>query len=353
MASERATRSAHPNRVGAVLVAAGRSSRVGTMKQLLDWHGRSILRHLSSVLLDADLDPVVVVLGHEAERLREEIDDLPLRVVVNEDYDRGMFSSVQCGFRALMEEVDACVVALVDQPRIDPDLLRRLVREHMHEGAQVTIPVYAGQTGHPIVVGRNVATASTRTEGNATLRDVLSAFSDLTHHARADGDCILTDIDTLEEYERQLSLSTLEIRPATEEDYAFLKHVHHVALPEVVDATWGWDEAYQDRFFDDHWTSDDTWIIMVKGKAIGMYSVTRENRDLFLASIMFMPEWQGRGFGTHVIRSVLALAAQDKSAVRLRVLKANRARRLYERLGFVVTDETKTHFVMVARPLAR
>ncbi len=204
--------------VGGVLLAAGRSSRVGTMKPLLDWRGRTMLRHITRVLLDAYLDPLVIVLGHEAERLRSEVDDLPVQVAVNDDYDRGMFSSVRCGLRGLTDRVDACVLALVDQPRIDAELVRRLIREHTQSEAAVTLPAYAGQTGHPIVLSRTVIDAALRADANATLRDVLAAFADRTRRVEVASDSVLKDIDTMDDYRRQRDLLPSESPVDTPEE---------------------------------------------------------------------------------------------------------------------------------------
>lgn len=189
--------------IGGVLLAAGRSSRVGSMKQLLDWRGRTLLRHVTQVLLDADLDPVLVVLGHEADRLRREVEDLPVRVVENVEYDWGMFSSVQCGLRAFCAETDMCVLALVDQPAIDAGLIRDLIREHTRGDALVTMPVYAGQSGHPVVLDRQVIDAVVHAPSDVTLRDVLTGFADSTRRIEVGTDSVLHDIDTMADYERQ------------------------------------------------------------------------------------------------------------------------------------------------------
>lgn len=193
-----------PDPVGGVLLAAGASRRVGHLKQLLDWGGQSILRHVAQTLLDAGLDPVGVVLGHERDRLAKELAGLAVRIVENPDYEAGMVSSVRCGLGSLPPETAACVIALVDQPRVTAEVIRRLVERHRRSGAAVTLPRCGGQTGHPVVVGRDVITAVLSATSDSTLREVLSGFAARTSYLDVEDDSVLRDIDTQAAYEQEL-----------------------------------------------------------------------------------------------------------------------------------------------------
>jgi molybdenum cofactor cytidylyltransferase len=190
-------------RTAGILLAAGASRRVGQLKQLLDWNGRSILRHTAGTLVAAGLDPVCVVLGHQRDRLASELADLGVHIIDNPDYDASMFSSVQCGLKALPQEVVGSLIALVDQPRIDSELIKQLVEDHLRSGAAVTLPRHQGSTGHPIVMGRDAIAAVLAAPPMATLREVLTRFADRTHHVDVRTDSVLRDIDTLLDYERE------------------------------------------------------------------------------------------------------------------------------------------------------
>lgn len=192
-----------PATAAGVLLAAGMSRRVGQLKQTLDWSGKSILRHTATTLLDAGLTPVLVVLGHERERLTDELYGLDVVVVKNADYHKGMFSSVQAGLSALPGNVSRCAICLVDQPGIEPDVIRRLVRVSNEHSAAVVIPRHQGQTGHPVIVTREVIQASLAAEPAATLRDVLAGFANRTRYVDVETDSVVCDIDTLDDYEQQ------------------------------------------------------------------------------------------------------------------------------------------------------
>ncbi|MBN2562122.1 MAG: GNAT family N-acetyltransferase [Phycisphaerae bacterium] len=138
------------------------------------------------------------------------------------------------------------------------------------------------------------------------------------------------------------------LRPATDQDYDFLKRLHHAALRDVVERTWGWDEAFQDRFFAKHWDPADKQIISLDGRDVGMVSVEKHPDEWSLAGIMLLPDYQDRGIGTTVIKDILTAAAEAGLPVTLQVLRGNRAVRLYERLGFALLEQTERHFRMKA-----
>ena len=189
--------------VAGVILAAGMSRRVGQLKQTLDWAGRSILRHVTQTLLDAELNPVHVVLGYERERLADELAGLDVRIVENRDYEAGMFGSVRRGLAALPNDATCCVLALVDQPRVPAAVVRRLVDEHLLRATAVTTPRYLGQTGHPVVLGRIVIEAVLAAPADSTLRNVLAPFADRTHYVDLDDSSVIADIDTWEDYVEQ------------------------------------------------------------------------------------------------------------------------------------------------------
>jgi GNAT superfamily N-acetyltransferase len=149
-------------------------------------------------------------------------------------------------------------------------------------------------------------------------------------------------------------MPSVVLRPVTHQDGPFLYALLKATMQEYVEQTWGWDEEWQQTYFWTRFAADQEsghrQVIVRDGEDIGVLTVEERADELFLSQIYILPEHQGQGIGTALIRSVLQRGAELDLPVRLRVLRVNPARRLYERLGFVVTAETDTRFFMEARP---
>ncbi|MEO7412390.1 MAG: GNAT family N-acetyltransferase [Opitutaceae bacterium] len=134
-------------------------------------------------------------------------------------------------------------------------------------------------------------------------------------------------------------------RAALESDYAWLWSVKRQTMRTAVENMWGgWDDAAQEDFFRRSFVPANVRVIVVKGRDVGLLHVEQEPETLFLANLQILPEFQNRGLGSAVVRRVIDEAQAAGFDVRLQVLKSNRsARRLYERLGFAVTQEGGMH----------
>ncbi|HLL93626.1 MAG TPA: nucleotidyltransferase family protein [Spirosoma sp.] len=123
-------------RIAAIILAAGSSSRLGgEPKQLLRHNGTSLVRRMANIALSLHVGPVVVVLGANGERVREELMGLPLITPVNADWAEGLASSLRVGLTALADDpIDAFLILLTDQPYVTADLLRQLIDKRQHTG---------------------------------------------------------------------------------------------------------------------------------------------------------------------------------------------------------------------------
>jgi len=136
------------------------------------------------------------------------------------------------------------------------------------------------------------------------------------------------------------------LRPATDKDGDWIYRLKVMTLKAYVAQTWGWDEAYQRERFRQRFDPSSYQIVVVDGQEVGVIQVEWRETEVFLGNIQIAPECQGRGLGSSLIRDVLAEAESVRLPIVLQVLKVNPARRLYERLGFVITEETATHYKM-------
>jgi ribosomal protein S18 acetylase RimI-like enzyme len=137
------------------------------------------------------------------------------------------------------------------------------------------------------------------------------------------------------------------LRPATEADFEALFEVHVAALRPYVEGLWGWDEALQRELLTDRFDPSRDRVIVIDGAVVGHLVVDVHPHEVFLARIALLPDWQGRGIGTRIVGDVVRQAAAAEKPTRLTVLRTNeRARALYERLGFRVTgDDEYRHYL--------
>lgn len=193
--------------IAAVVLAAGGSARMGRPKMLLPLPGGTVLATAVARLLEAPLDRVVVVLGHEAAEVRKGAGlpgDPRVLVVENPAWRGGMATSLQKGLLAC-PEASAVLVALGDQPGVEPAVVRRLV-EAWRGGSRLAVPVAGGRAGHPVLFDRSFRDELLALAGDVGARAVLLRHWDQAATVEATNP---PDLDTEDDYR-----AFLEGRPA-------------------------------------------------------------------------------------------------------------------------------------------
>ena len=160
--------------VAGVLLAAGTSDRYGDHNKLLATHdGDPLVRDAARALLAAPVDPVVVVVGHEADRVSAALDGLDLEPVHNDAYDTGQASSVRAGVRAVRDRADAAVVALGDMPFVAPETVALLVDAYAAGAGDALAAAHDGRRGNPVCFDRRFFDALTDVTGDVGGRSIL------------------------------------------------------------------------------------------------------------------------------------------------------------------------------------
>ncbi|MEZ4864674.1 MAG: NTP transferase domain-containing protein [Caldilineaceae bacterium] len=191
-----------PLAVAAVIAAAGRSRRMGEPKQLLPWHGKTVIEAVVANLFAADARPIITVTGHEHAAIASALTGSPTQIVYNTHYLTGeMLSSYQVGIGTLVDE--ACVGALLtlgDQPHIPVTLLAQLIEEIRQSPEQMVIPRYHDHRGHPIYLPRHLWQRLLTLGENETLRTVVVSQQGSIRYVDVASDAILRDMDTPADY---------------------------------------------------------------------------------------------------------------------------------------------------------
>ena len=192
--------------ISAIVLAAGESKRMGRTKQLLEWEGRTILQRVLENLSRSRVDEVILVLGHEAERILQTLDTYRFKVVINEDYKKGMITSIQQGLINLNDKVEAFFIVLADQPGLGPEVFDRLIGEFRQASPQksIVLPTFHGRRGHPALFSAKYKKEALRIAGDVGFRQVLQEHPEEILTVEMDTDSILQDIDTPDDYRKQL-----------------------------------------------------------------------------------------------------------------------------------------------------
>ncbi len=184
----------------AVVLAAGKSERMGTNKLLLEVGGRTILDRLLDALDASTVEEVYVVLGHRPEELRPTIETHGVEAVLNPDYEEGMTGSFKTGLR--MVSADAVFLVLGDQLGLDVGLLERMTKTMAsHTDALIVSPMHEGRRGHPVLFSRALFEEIMGLGKEEALRQVVDGHKD-EHRLVEGGFWCTVDFDTPEEFER-------------------------------------------------------------------------------------------------------------------------------------------------------
>jgi molybdenum cofactor cytidylyltransferase len=191
-------------RIGAVVLAAGASRRMGQPKMLLRWGNTSVIGRVIQVLNDAGIVEPVVVTGRSADEVQNELQAFSVRRVHNPDYEKTeMLQSLQLGLTALADELDAFLVVLGDQPQIELAVVRQIIDRFEQEAPALIIPSYQMRRGHPWLVRKDLWESLRSLPAEATMRTFINQHADQIEYLNVDTSSILMDLDTPEDYSRQ------------------------------------------------------------------------------------------------------------------------------------------------------
>jgi molybdenum cofactor cytidylyltransferase len=187
----------------AIVLAAGLSSRMGQNKLLLIFKSKPLIARAVDILLAAEVDEVIVVLGHEAEKLREHLEGKPVKLVFNPDYRSGQSTSVRMGVSAVSPRATAILICLADQPLLEPEDINQLVRAFpraKETGKSIVVPFYQGKRGNPVILDVTHRDAILEVVGDVGCKQVIKRHPERVLVVEMETDHVVRDVDTLEEF---------------------------------------------------------------------------------------------------------------------------------------------------------
>ena len=191
--------------IAAVVLAAGESSRMGRPKALLPIDGVRFIEKIVSSFQSTKVGKILVVLGHNVEEMRQKIADLPVLIVVNNEYKKGQMSSLVAAIRDIQSrqfsaELDGILVHLVDHPYVNPILVDVMIDRFYESKKLIVVPRYHGRRGHPVIFSRSLFSELLNAALDQGAKTVVHAHQKDTLEIDTEDEGVTIDIDTPEEY---------------------------------------------------------------------------------------------------------------------------------------------------------
>ncbi len=189
-----------------IVLAAGMSTRMGRAKQLLEIAGKPLLTRVVSAALESSLAKVVLVLGHEAQKLKTALGPIGrcerLQIVINEGYQAGMAGSLQAGLRSIKGQFPSVMFLLIDQPLIDAGAINLLLHRFWETDKGICLPKQGNRPGNPVCFSSFFYEEILRIQGDKGARELIQKHADDVLFVESDNPCFFTDLDSAEDLER-------------------------------------------------------------------------------------------------------------------------------------------------------
>lgn len=201
---EQPAAAAEGRRIAAVVLAAGQSRRMGGPNKLLEAvGGRPLVQRIVEQALASSAAPVVVVTGHQHERVEAALAGLPVTCVHNPHYAAGLSTSVKTGIAALPSDVDAALVCLGDMPQVDAALIDRMAAAFdPGRGGLIVVPTFEGKRGNPVLWARRFFPELCELQGDVGARHLIGTYADAVVELPVESRAVFFDVDTPEALQR-------------------------------------------------------------------------------------------------------------------------------------------------------
>ena len=192
------------SKTGIIILAAGNSSRMGELKQLMMYKNKTFLQHIIGEANNANLEPVICVTGYQSELITKSISRMEVTVIYNGQWPEGMGSGISAGIKQLsLSDVDSVILAVSDQPYVSSDLFGKMQSLKDESGKGIVACSYAGTLGTPVLFGKNYFSWLESLNGNQGAKNIVKLnLPDVCPVEFEKGN---VDIDTRQDYEKLIS----------------------------------------------------------------------------------------------------------------------------------------------------
>ena len=189
--------------ISAIVIAAGKSERMGRPKALLPLRGRTFIENILDAISRSPVEDTIIVVGHHRDEIERHI-RTSARIVFNSDYEQGMITSIQTGIRSLLVATSGALLFLVDHPLVDSECIHLLVANAAPD--RIVVPTFGGRRGHPVLFGatilQEVLALNTSEGANIVVRRDPSRIVQVSVSSPG----VLVDVDTPEDFRKLQSI---------------------------------------------------------------------------------------------------------------------------------------------------
>ncbi|MGA9363541.1 MAG: nucleotidyltransferase family protein [Bacteroidota bacterium] len=189
--------------ISGIILAAGESSRMGSPKALLKIGGKSFVQHIVDVFIASRVLDIVVVLGADSEAIKTQLNWFKGKTVINEEWKRGQLSSILAGLHAVdQEDLHGVLIWPVDRPLVSEHVIVGILHQFWTKHKQIVVPVFSGQRGHPVLVGKSLFEALEKAPMDIGARTVLWDHPKDVLEYQTEEDGVVINIDSAEDYQK-------------------------------------------------------------------------------------------------------------------------------------------------------
>ena len=197
--------------ITSILLAAGISSRMGSIKALLPWENKTLIEWQIEKIQESGIQEIIVVLGSNAEKIKNKIKNLDISIVLNPDYEKGKTTTIKKGLSGVKNTESDIMLLAVDQPR-HRWILKKVIDDHIKNQTLISCPINKGSKRHPIIfqnqLRKELLEIEEKTQG---IRKITTKYSTSVNTIEVDSDTVNIDINTPEEYQEAIKIFSREI----------------------------------------------------------------------------------------------------------------------------------------------
>ncbi|HET7001659.1 MAG TPA: nucleotidyltransferase family protein [Puia sp.] len=191
-------------KTGIIILAAGSSSRMGELKQLMKFKNKTFIQHIVGEAILANLYPLVCVTGYQSDLIKESLSGLDVSLVYNRQWPEGMGSGISAGVKYILQsDIDSVILAVSDQPYVSSELFGTMVEMKEESGKGIVACSYAGTLGTPVLFGRNYFDWLISLNGNQGAKNIVKLNLPDVYTVEFEKGSV--DIDTQQDYEKLIS----------------------------------------------------------------------------------------------------------------------------------------------------